>query len=75
MSNLVMFLGCSRLVATDTNFQAVYDIIMIHFVLFILYKVVKDSLQAGRLVWLEVGFSVSMVICCYGNMLLGYSLI
>ena len=51
----------SRLVATDSNFQAVYDIIMIHFVLFILYMVVKNSLQEG-------GCGMGVALYYYGYM-------
>ena len=39
---------CSQLVVTDVNFQAVYDVMIIQVVLFLLYVLINDSYKAGR---------------------------
>lgn len=44
------FFSLSQLVATDKNFQAIYDAILIQLVLFIFYVLLRNSVKAGRCV-------------------------
>ena len=49
-NSLLHLLFCSHLVATDRNFQSIYDAVMMQMVVFIVYVCLRESMKAGRCV-------------------------